>query len=56
MNVREERDGDHAAVDALQRAAFVTHPDQVADLVEKGAVSPKRSRPIEIGTFFTAHS
>jgi len=34
MNVREERDGDHAAVDALQRAAFVTHPDQVADLVE----------------------
>lgn len=33
MNIREEREGDYAAVDALQRAAFVTHPEQVAELV-----------------------
>jgi putative acetyltransferase len=34
MNVRDEQDGDHAAVGALQSAAFATHPEQVADLVD----------------------
>ena len=33
MNLREEREDDVVAVAALQRAAFHTHPDQVADLV-----------------------
>jgi putative acetyltransferase len=34
MNVRDEREDDHAAIGALQRAAFHTHPEQVANLVD----------------------
>ena len=34
MVIRDEQEADRAAVRALQRAAFHTHPGQVADLVD----------------------
>jgi putative acetyltransferase len=33
--IRLEHDGDHAAVAEVLRAAFVKHPDEVADFVER---------------------
>jgi putative acetyltransferase len=35
FTIRPERDGDHAAVDAVVRAAFDGHPDEVASFVER---------------------
>jgi putative acetyltransferase len=34
MEIRDEQEADRSAVRALQKAAFHTHPDQVADLVD----------------------
>ena len=38
--VRPERVGDHPMVDAVVRAAFARHPDEVALLVERIRASP----------------